>query len=228
MLYRCTAAPHRFSCRARQYKYFIVQDGALDVAAMRAAAQHLLGEHDFRNFCKADVLQVRGRVRGGVCRRRCQGARGLLGGQSTRGAQTLWQRSFVARPQHSHNPQLHTHTHMSHTYLPPPVTCVIRRQVKNYIRRVLDVSIDPVATACPSMSVVALHIRGTAFLWHQVRMRRGCCGPWCASMRAHVCRVQGRAASCAVRCNAAQCRLLLALSRRPQAHNAAAAIAGCH
>jgi tRNA pseudouridine(38-40) synthase len=51
----CTA---RFSCASREYKYFIVQDGSLDVAAMRAAAQHLLGEHDFRHFCKADVLQV--------------------------------------------------------------------------------------------------------------------------------------------------------------------------
>jgi hypothetical protein len=27
---------------------------------MRTAAQALLGEHDFRHFCKADVLQVRG------------------------------------------------------------------------------------------------------------------------------------------------------------------------
>ena len=34
-------------------RYFIVQDGSLDVAAMRVAAAALLGEHDFRHFCKA-------------------------------------------------------------------------------------------------------------------------------------------------------------------------------
>lgn len=33
-------------------RYFIVQDGSLDVASMRAAAAMLLGEHDFRHFCK--------------------------------------------------------------------------------------------------------------------------------------------------------------------------------
>jgi tRNA pseudouridine(38-40) synthase len=49
----------RFSCRSREYKYFIVQDGSLNVEAMKEAAQYLLGEHDYRNFCKADVLQVR-------------------------------------------------------------------------------------------------------------------------------------------------------------------------
>jgi hypothetical protein len=37
----------------------MVQDGSLDLAAMQEAAQHLVGEHDFRNFCKADVAQVR-------------------------------------------------------------------------------------------------------------------------------------------------------------------------
>jgi len=55
----------RFSCSSREYKYFIVQDGSLDLPAMRQAAQHLLGEHDFRHFCKADVLQVTGGWRGG-------------------------------------------------------------------------------------------------------------------------------------------------------------------
>jgi tRNA pseudouridine(38-40) synthase len=48
----------RFSATQRQYKYFLVQRpgaGALDVPAMRAAATHFLGEHDFRNFCKASL-----------------------------------------------------------------------------------------------------------------------------------------------------------------------------
>lgn len=49
----------RFDARAREYKYFIVQDGSLDISAMREAAGHLVGEHDFRNFCKADVAQAR-------------------------------------------------------------------------------------------------------------------------------------------------------------------------
>jgi tRNA pseudouridine38/39 synthase len=52
------AAAARFDCRDREYKYFIVEDGGLDLAAMQAAAQHLVGEHDYRNFCKADVAQV--------------------------------------------------------------------------------------------------------------------------------------------------------------------------
>lgn len=95
------AAPEfsaRFDCRDRKYKYFMVQDGGLDLAAMNAAAQHLVGEHDFRNFCKADVAQV-----------------------------------------------------------------------KNFRREVLAATIEPAAVRCPGMSVVALRIKGTAFLWHQVR-----------------------------------------------------------
>jgi tRNA pseudouridine38/39 synthase len=49
----------RFSAKHREYKYFIVQDGTLDMEAMEKAAQYLVGTHDFRNFCKADVQQVR-------------------------------------------------------------------------------------------------------------------------------------------------------------------------
>ncbi|WIA42308.1 hypothetical protein OEZ86_008322 [Tetradesmus obliquus] len=97
------AAPEfsaRFDCRDRKYKYFMVQDGGLDLAAMNAAAQHLVGEHDFRNFCKADVAQV-----------------------------------------------------------------------KNFRREVLAATIEPAAVRCPGMSVVALRIKGTAFLWHQARAR---------------------------------------------------------
>lgn len=59
--YRCSCAlllAHRFSCSGREYKYFFVQDGTLNVAAMQEAAAHLVGLHDFRHFCKADVLQV--------------------------------------------------------------------------------------------------------------------------------------------------------------------------
>ena len=63
----------RFSCRERQYRYFFTQpayygaplphapaaggrpaDGWLDIEAMRTAARHFVGVHDFRNFCKID------------------------------------------------------------------------------------------------------------------------------------------------------------------------------
>jgi hypothetical protein len=56
--YDAPAPPPRFDARARQYKYYLLQDGSLDLGAMRSAAVHLVGVHDFRNFCKADVVQV--------------------------------------------------------------------------------------------------------------------------------------------------------------------------
>ncbi|GAB4821171.1 hypothetical protein N2152v2_008217 [Parachlorella kessleri] len=45
----------RFSAAFREYKYYFVQQpGAeLDLGAMAQAAAHFVGEHDFRNFCKA-------------------------------------------------------------------------------------------------------------------------------------------------------------------------------
>lgn len=44
----------RFSCQTRTYKYFFPAAG-LDIQAMNIAAKKLIGEHDFRNFCKVDV-----------------------------------------------------------------------------------------------------------------------------------------------------------------------------
>lgn len=44
----------RFDCRERTYRYFFPRSN-LDIEAMRAACQHLVGAHDFRNFCKMDV-----------------------------------------------------------------------------------------------------------------------------------------------------------------------------
>ncbi|XP_019625002.1 PREDICTED: tRNA pseudouridine(38/39) synthase-like [Branchiostoma belcheri] len=44
----------RFSCQQRTYKYFFPK-GNLDIQRMHLAAQKLVGEHDFRNFCKMDV-----------------------------------------------------------------------------------------------------------------------------------------------------------------------------
>lgn len=67
----------RFSCKERRYKYFftdpcfapvpgssglyenaskdIMREGRLDIAAMQAGCDALIGLHDFRNFCKIDA-----------------------------------------------------------------------------------------------------------------------------------------------------------------------------
>eukprot|EP00668_Euglena_longa_P034653 GGOE01044484.1.p1 GENE.GGOE01044484.1~~GGOE01044484.1.p1 ORF type:complete len:474 (-),score=111.94 GGOE01044484.1:214-1635(-) len=47
----------RFSCVGRIYKYFFLRRD-LDIAAMHTAAQCLVGTHDFRNFCKMDVVNT--------------------------------------------------------------------------------------------------------------------------------------------------------------------------
>ncbi|KAL6071813.1 tRNA pseudouridine synthase 3, variant 3 [Balamuthia mandrillaris] len=47
----------RFSTRSRTYKYFFLKEN-LNIEAMREAAQKLVGCHDFRNFCRMDVLNV--------------------------------------------------------------------------------------------------------------------------------------------------------------------------
>jgi tRNA pseudouridine38/39 synthase len=90
----------RFSASFREYKYFLVaRPGALDLPAMRAAAAHLVGDHDFRHFCKPDVTAVR-----------------------------------------------------------------------NFRRRVLEVRLAPVeGLGWGGREVLELYVRGTAFLWHQVR-----------------------------------------------------------
>uniref|UniRef100_A0A7S4GGL5 tRNA pseudouridine synthase n=1 Tax=Eutreptiella gymnastica TaxID=73025 RepID=A0A7S4GGL5_9EUGL len=52
----------RFSCAGRVYKYFFLKRD-LDIDRMREASQLLVGEHDFRNFCKMDVVHVSNFVR---------------------------------------------------------------------------------------------------------------------------------------------------------------------
>ncbi|KAK9478025.1 pseudouridine synthase [Lipomyces japonicus] len=46
----------RFSCKSRHYKYFFTsyKHEPLDIQAMRKAITYLIGEHDFRNFCRVD------------------------------------------------------------------------------------------------------------------------------------------------------------------------------
>ncbi|XVF29897.1 hypothetical protein REPUB_Repub16aG0010000 [Reevesia pubescens] len=47
----------RFSCLAREYKYFFWR-GNLNLPAMENAGKKFIGEHDFRNFCKMDAANV--------------------------------------------------------------------------------------------------------------------------------------------------------------------------
>ncbi|XP_057249122.1 uncharacterized protein LOC104897835 isoform X2 [Beta vulgaris subsp. vulgaris] len=47
----------RFGCLSREYKYFFWSEN-FDLSAMQTAAKKFLGEHDFRNFCKMDAVNV--------------------------------------------------------------------------------------------------------------------------------------------------------------------------
>ncbi|KAH7103661.1 pseudouridine synthase [Auriculariales sp. MPI-PUGE-AT-0066] len=51
----------RHSCRYRHYRYFFsprtTVGETLNIDLMREAASHLLGEHDFRNYCKLDAAK---------------------------------------------------------------------------------------------------------------------------------------------------------------------------
>ncbi|GAU92748.1 hypothetical protein RvY_04791 [Ramazzottius varieornatus] len=49
-----TSFSARFSCKERSYRYYFPKSN-LDIRLMNEAAQLLAGEHDFRNFCKADI-----------------------------------------------------------------------------------------------------------------------------------------------------------------------------
>ena len=51
----CEKFSARFDCKGRVYKYFQPVWRGLDIGVMEQASHHLLGEHDFRNFCKMDV-----------------------------------------------------------------------------------------------------------------------------------------------------------------------------
>ncbi|PKA51312.1 tRNA pseudouridine38/39 synthase [Apostasia shenzhenica] len=47
----------RFSCLSREYRYLFWR-GTMDVTIMQRAAKKFTGEHDFRNFCKMDAINV--------------------------------------------------------------------------------------------------------------------------------------------------------------------------
>ncbi|XP_044509899.1 tRNA pseudouridine(38/39) synthase [Mangifera indica] len=87
----------RFSCLSREYKYFFWREN-LNLLAMESAGKKFVGEHDFRNFCKMDALNVH-----------------------------------------------------------------------NYRRHVTSFEVSPCDMRYGDNQLCAIKIRGTAFLWHQVR-----------------------------------------------------------
>ncbi|XP_050204803.1 uncharacterized protein LOC126654837 isoform X2 [Mercurialis annua] len=87
----------RFSCLSREYKYFFWSDN-LNLLAMESAGKKFIGEHDFRNFCKMDAINVH-----------------------------------------------------------------------NYRRKVTSFEISPCCIRSEGNQLYAINIRGSAFLWHQVR-----------------------------------------------------------
>lgn len=89
----------RFDCKYREYHYYFPR-AELNIEAMREAAAMLLGQHDFRNFCKRDPS----------------------------------------------------------------------KEVENYVRDILEARIEPVHPETGSVhDMFKFVIRGTAFLYHQVR-----------------------------------------------------------
>ena len=134
----------------------MIQDGSLDVAAMRAAAAALLGEHDFRHFCKA---RGTGRPSGAasyyVAAANISGdalesdSKGLLA------VQTYRRTSVYVRNVSCSGAQVDISK--------PP----------SYRRKILEA--DVLELPCSGSeggrrSALALHLRGTAFLWHQVSL----------------------------------------------------------
>lgn len=94
----------RFDCTYRHYKYFFMgcgigmDTGILDIEVMKKAASYFVGEHDFRNFCYIDLVNV-----------------------------------------------------------------------ESFVRTIHEVYIEPVGTSSPMASMYCLNVKGSGFLWHQVR-----------------------------------------------------------
>ena len=78
----------RFSATHRTYKYFFARAG-LDVERMAEGARRLLGEHDFRNFCKIDPSVTN--FRRSVLAAAIQPASGSGGGEHTDSPLALWE-----------------------------------------------------------------------------------------------------------------------------------------
>ena len=52
----------RKDCKQREYHYFFMRKN-MDIEKMRRAAEKLKGSHDFRNFCKQNVMATTNFVR---------------------------------------------------------------------------------------------------------------------------------------------------------------------
>lgn len=52
----------RFNCIEREYRYFFLRKD-MDIDLMRKASQDLVGKHDFRNFCKFNVMATTNYIR---------------------------------------------------------------------------------------------------------------------------------------------------------------------
>lgn len=96
----------RFKCTYREYKYFFnLKD--MNLEKMKLAAEKLVGEHDFRNFCKRDKAKA------------------------------------------------------------------YNEQEQNFIRTIMSITFDPVfgsgTSSIPLLNMYVCTVRGTAFLWHQIR-----------------------------------------------------------
>eukprot|EP01017_Pseudomicrothorax_dubius_P027427 TRINITY_DN3160_c0_g1_i2.p1 TRINITY_DN3160_c0_g1~~TRINITY_DN3160_c0_g1_i2.p1 ORF type:complete len:267 (+),score=66.74 TRINITY_DN3160_c0_g1_i2:142-942(+) len=52
----------RYDCVRREYRYFFLK-GYMDIAKMRSACSHYIGEHNFQNFAKIDVTNTTNFVR---------------------------------------------------------------------------------------------------------------------------------------------------------------------
>jgi tRNA pseudouridine38/39 synthase len=53
----------RFDCKGRVYKYFQPVWSGLSIDRMISASRLLIGEHDFRNFCKMDITATTNYIR---------------------------------------------------------------------------------------------------------------------------------------------------------------------
>ena len=111
---------HRFNAVQRGYKYFIPQHGEYDIRRMQQAASYFVGEHDFRNFCKADVRHV-SNFRRTISDFQIQPEPGVaVGGSqlwslSVKGSAFLWHQVSTQLLACSHTMCCNRHTHLSFT-----------------------------------------------------------------------------------------------------------------
>lgn len=155
----------RFSCGERCYKYFFTQpaftptvghegllpvsrgddgrqrEGWLDIEAMREAAEKFEGSHDFRNFCKVDPSKQIDNFRRVI-------NRSEIVGVNSRDQRTMG---------HLDLPQF------QQRYPPPPLSSTDRSNTNIHATE----SMTPTSQQTPK--IYAFKVRGSGFLWHQVR-----------------------------------------------------------